>query len=116
MTDNQKALIENNPLSVATTDNKNPNLAIVAYALVIDDGHILFTDKYLNKTVENLRINEKICLATYDKDWNGLKICGTADYVTDGKYYERVKLQPENNKMPIRGAIIVNIEKIEEIG
>jgi predicted pyridoxine 5'-phosphate oxidase superfamily flavin-nucleotide-binding protein len=70
----------------------------------------------LGKTVENLRANGKICLAVYDKDWNGLKIFGTAEYVTDGEYYEKIKSQPENLDMPAKGGILVKIDKITEIG
>jgi len=111
-----RKLIENNPLSVATTDGKNPNLAFVAFAKVLDDSHIIFTDNYLGKTRENIRGNGKIYLGTYDKDWNGVKISGTAKYYESGKYFDLVKNQAENSGENPHGAIVVVVKKVVEIG
>jgi len=39
----------------------------------------------MKQTKENLLSNNNVCLAVWDKDWNGYKISGTVKYFTDGE-------------------------------
>jgi uncharacterized pyridoxamine 5'-phosphate oxidase family protein len=110
-----KSLLENNPISIATTDGEQPNIAVAAYARVVDDK-LLITDNYMSKTVKNLTDNNSVAIAAFDKNWQGVKIIGKAEYAANGKYYDFVKDMPENNGEPVKGVIIVSPEKVYSIG
>lgn len=111
-----KKIVEENPIAFATVDSSNkPNVIGVAYVKVVNNK-ILITDNYMNQTKENILNNKNICLAVWNKDWNGYKLVGTADYFTKGKWKECVEKMPENKGLSAKGAIVVNVSKIIELG
>ncbi len=108
-----KKLIEENPLAFATVDNAGkPNVIGVAYVKVVSKNQILITDNYMKQTKENLEKNNNVCLAVWDKDWNGYKLVGNAEYFTSGKWKEFIKKMPENKDLPTKGAILVSVSKL----
>ncbi|MCL2444534.1 pyridoxamine 5'-phosphate oxidase family protein [Candidatus Saccharibacteria bacterium] len=112
-----RKLVEGNPMSVATVKREEtPNIAVVAYVKVVDSDKLLITDNYMKQTVENIRENEKVCLACFDGDWKGVKIFGCAEYFAEGEWVEKVKAMPENDGEPAKGAVVVTVERIVEIG
>jgi predicted pyridoxine 5'-phosphate oxidase superfamily flavin-nucleotide-binding protein len=70
----------------------------------------------MKSTVKNLEGNNSICLAVWNSEWNGYKISGTAEYHTAGKWREFVQELPENKGFAAKGAVVVNIEEIKELG
>ena len=102
--------------SCGRNDLAVPNLAVVAYVKVIDDIKLLITDNFLGGTINNISKNNHVCLTTYDKNWSGLKLHGTAEYFTSGKWLKQVKQMPENKGLPAKGAIIVKVQEYHEIG
>jgi predicted pyridoxine 5'-phosphate oxidase superfamily flavin-nucleotide-binding protein len=111
-----KSLIESNPISLATTNDGVPNIAVVAYAKVIGDNRLLVTDNFLETTVQNIKVNPQVAMAVFDADWNGLKITGTAEYLIDGEYFEQIKTMPENQDLPAKGAVLITVDKVRQIG
>ena len=108
-----KKLIEENPLALATVDEAGkPNVIGVAYVKVVSKNQILITDNYMKQTKENLEKNNNVCLAVWDKDWNGYKLVGTAEYFTRRKWKEFVEKMPENKGLPAKGAILVTVSKL----
>ena len=72
--ENAKTILESNPVAFATVDASGaPNVIGTAYAKVIADDKILITDNYMVQTIDNIKSNTKICLASWDADWNGFK-------------------------------------------
>jgi uncharacterized pyridoxamine 5'-phosphate oxidase family protein len=110
-----KELLENNPISIATTDGEQPNIAVAAYARVVGDK-LLITDNYMSKTVQNLTDNSSVAIAAFDKNWQGVKVIGKAEYVANGKYYDFVKNMPENKGESVKGVIIVTPKDVYGIG
>jgi len=79
-------LIEENSLAFATVDEiGKPNVIAVAYVKVVSENQILITDNYMKQTKENLKKNKNVCLAVWNKEWNGMKLVGTAEYFTKWK-------------------------------
>ena len=111
-----KKIIEENPIALSTVSNNKPNVIPVAYVKVVSENQILITDNYMKQTKENLEKNNNVCLAVWDKNWNGYKIIGTAEYFNEGEWYNLVKKIPENEKEPCKGAILVTISKIIKLG
>ncbi len=108
-----KKIIEENPIAFATIDcDGNPNVIAVAYVKVVSKNQILITDNYMKKTKENIENNNNVCLAAWNKDWNGCKLIGTAEYFIEGKWKTFVEKLPDNKGMPAKGAILVMISEI----
>ena len=109
-----KTIIEGNPVALATiTKSDKPNQVVVAFAKYEQDK-VIITDNYMAQTLDDIKINPSVCLVVWDKDWNGLKIIGEAEYFTSGKWMEFVKDIPENKGLPCKGAIVVSVKKIIE--
>jgi hypothetical protein len=113
--DKIKKIIEENPVAFATSNNNIPNVIAIAYIKVVSDNEILITDNYMNGSKENLLKNPNVCLAVWDRDWNGYKIIGTAQYLTNGKWFDHIKELPENKDCPAKGAILVSVTEIREL-
>jgi len=117
ITDEAKRIIEENPVAFATVDSNNkPNVIGVAYVKVVSQNQVIITDNYMKQTKENLEKNNNICLAVWDKDWNGYKLIGTAEYFTQGEWEEFIEKMPENKGLPAKGAILVTVSKLIKLG
>jgi len=116
MTDRQHKILEKFPVAIATVSNGSlPHVAVVAYVKVLDDNHLVITQNYLKKTVENLKEDPHVCLVVWDENWSGVRVYGVAQVYSSGEYLDLVKKMPENaDENPI-GAIVVDIQKIEDI-
>lgn len=111
-----KQVLENNPVALATvTADNHPNVIAVAFTKVIDNK-ILITDNYMIETVLNIKNNNAVCLAVWNKEWDGYKIIGNAEYFEQGEWLEKVKEMSENKDLPAKGAIIIDIKDIIKLG
>ena len=112
-----KKIIEENPVAFATVDKfSNPNVIGVAAVKVVSTNQIIITDNFMKQTKENIKLNSNVCLAVWDKDWNGYKLIGNAEYFTDGKWKSFVEKLPENNGFEAKGAILITIPNIVKLG
>jgi predicted pyridoxine 5'-phosphate oxidase superfamily flavin-nucleotide-binding protein len=107
-----KRIIQENPIALATINDNLPNIIVVAFAKVVSDDQILITDNYMNKTKDDLNSNNNVCLAVWNKDWEGYKLIGKAQYYKEGKWLDYVRNMPENKGLPANGAILINLNKI----
>jgi hypothetical protein len=115
-----KNLIEENALAFATVDEKgNPHCVAVAFVKVVSENQILVTDNYMVETIKNIQQNPNVALAVWNKNWKencvGYELRGTAEYFTEGKWYEIIKQIPENKGEPCKGAILITINKIKKL-
>ena len=101
-------------IAVASVDktNKPHNIAIM-YAKVIDNK-IIITNNFMKKTIENIKKNPNISLVFWENE-EGWRVDGKAEYHESGNWLEFVKKLKENEGLPARGAIVVNIEKINKL-
>jgi len=112
-----KKLIEGNPLAFATVNSSSkPNVIGVAYVKVVSKNQILITDNYMKQTRKNLKKNNNVCLAVWDKSWNGYKLVGNAKYFSSGKWKKFVEGMKENKGYPAKGAIVITISKLIKLG
>lgn len=109
-----KDIIEKAIVAVATIDNENKphNIAII-YSKIIDNK-IVITNNFMKKTIENIKNNSNISLVFW-KNERGWRIDGNAEYYDSGKWLEFVKSLKENKDMPVRGAVVINIRKIDKL-
>lgn len=113
ITDNIRQVIENNPVALATVmRDGRPNVIGVAYVKVVDPQTLLITDNYMSQTKEDILNNPNVALVVWDKKWHGYKFIGQAQYFSSGRWLEMIKKIPENKGLPVKGAILINVEKI----
>ena len=115
-----KKLIEENALAFATVDeNGNPHCIAVAFVKVVSKNQILVTDNYMVETRKNIQQNPNVALTVWSKDWKedcvGYELRGTAEYFTEGKWYEMINQIPENKEESFKGAILITINKIKRL-
>lgn len=112
-----KKIIEENYVAFATVDKKcKPNVISVACVKVVDRNKVLITDNFMRHTRENLLINNNVCLAVWNKEEEGYKLIGNAKYFSSGKWLKFVKQMPENKNFSAKGAILITISKIIDLG
>ncbi|MCK5768613.1 MAG: pyridoxamine 5'-phosphate oxidase family protein [Candidatus Atribacteria bacterium] len=98
----------------ATLDG-NPNINMVGSKKIQDDETIILADNYFNKTLANIRKNNKGTLLTKrakDKLWYQLK--GTYEYISEGPEYEELKQWVKSVKetLPAKGMIVFKVNEI----
>jgi len=69
----------------------------------------------MKTTIENLKNNPYISLVFWEKE-NGWRIDGKAEYYNSGKWLDFVKSLPENKEFSPKGAIVISVENITELG
>lgn len=108
-----KKVIEDNPVALSTlTSGGKPNVIAVACVKVVSDNKVVITDNFMKRTRMDLKKNKNVCLAVWDKDWNGYKLIGTAEYHCDGIWKALVENMPENKGLPAKGAIVVTVSTL----
>ena len=115
-----KKIIEENALGLATTDkNGNPHNIAVGYVQVVSENQILISDNWLEETIENINSNTNVALVVWVSNWKenciGFELRGKAEYFTKGKWIEKIKKLPINQREPCKGAILVTINKIKSL-
>jgi predicted pyridoxine 5'-phosphate oxidase superfamily flavin-nucleotide-binding protein len=100
---------------LSTSDKNNQPRAIFVEANKIEDDKIIITDGAMKITNQNIKENKNVFVLSFENNYSyGLKISGKAEYFSEGKYFEYVKNLEENKKYSPKGAIVIEIEKIEE--
>ena len=109
-------IIEKNPVAIATCSKEGkPHVIAVAYVKV-KDNKIVISDNYMRTTIENIKENPEISLASWNKKWEGYRINGKVEYFETGEYYDFVKSIEENKEEPCKGAVVVTINEIKKLG
>ena len=110
-----KEIMENNPVALATVDEKgDPNVIAVAFVRIVDNN-IVITNNYMAETLSNLRRNSSACLAVWNSDWEGYKIIGKVKYFESGEWFDFVNNMPENKDCPAKGAILMSDFEIRKL-
>jgi predicted pyridoxine 5'-phosphate oxidase superfamily flavin-nucleotide-binding protein len=111
-----KKIIENNPVTLATVDRfGKPNVSVVACVKVLSSNELLITDNFMSLTKKNILQNKHICLAVWNKKWEGVKFIGRAKYFSDGLWRDVVGKMKENKGLPAKGAIVVTVTKLIDL-
>ena len=105
MTERARMIIEDNPIAIATINDGEPHVAAASYAKVTGN-RIILSVIHMKKTIENIRNNPRVSLIVWNHDWAGYQIDGIAEYFDSGEWMEGESC---------KGALVINIEKIQEI-
>jgi len=119
MTKRMKDLFDKVPvvvLSTATGDG-TPNAVPVGAKKILDDGTILISDQFFNKTLANLKANPRASV-TFWEGHEGYQFKGTVTIETSGLRFEETSKWIEERSTKVgfplksKGAVILSIEEI----
>lgn len=119
ITINQKAkkIIEENYVAFATASMGGvPNVIPVACVKVVGKNQVIITDNFMKHTRKNLKENSNVCLAVWNNKEEGYKLVGKAEYFSKGHWLQFVKQIPENKGFSAKGAILITVLKLIELG
>jgi len=109
-----KNKLESSTLAVSTIKNNKPHTIFILYPKIVGN-QIIITNNYMQTTIENINNNPNICLAFYEGE-KGWRINGKAKHYESGKWLEFVKKLEENKGFSPKGALVIDIEEIKELG
>lgn len=117
-----KDLIDGRPMHIATINKgNNPNLAVASDVKVIEQNKIVISVNEMINTQENIQYNHNVVLTVFNEKYEGLRIFGTAEFYTNGEYYELCErtffsngeVSPFGATKP-KGAIVVTVDKVDK--
>lgn len=117
-----KELIDGKPMHIATINSdNNPNLSVASDIRVLEEDKIIISVNEMNNTQRNISYNPNVVLTVFNDEWVGLRMYGKAKFYEDGEYYDfcnktffsNGEVTPFGATKP-KGAIVINIEKVEE--
>ena len=121
LTEKFKTLLEEKTDVVLATVGKDgaPNAVSLFFSKVLDDEHILLCAVFMNKTLENLKDNNKVALVAYKTGQTmvGFQIKGTATVEVDTANHEAAKAMVAARGLPIvpRAAVVIKVDTILDI-
>jgi len=110
-----KDKIKNKIVALASVTQENKPHTIAVEVNEVEVNKIIITDNQMKNTPKYIKKNPNVSLVFWEKD-KGWRINGKAEYFDSGKWVEFVKGLKENKKYSPKGAIIVNIEEVKELG
>ena len=119
MTERMKELFEKvETVSLGTsTPDGTPNTVPIGAKKIMDDGTVLISDQFLNKTLANIKSNPKASV-TYWEGTEGYQLKGTVTVETSGERYEETArwIEELGNRVgfPLKskGVLILKVEEI----
>lgn len=118
-----KELIDGKPMHIATINSENnPNLSVASDVRVLEENKIIISVNEMNNTQKNISYNPNVVLTVFNDEWVGLRMYGKAKFYENGEYYDfcnktffsNGEVTPFGATKP-KGAIVINIEKVEEV-
>ncbi|MBW3002101.1 pyridoxamine 5'-phosphate oxidase family protein [Candidatus Woesearchaeota archaeon] len=113
-----KKLVEEHALGFATIDaSGKPHNIAVGDVKVVSKNQLIIGDVYLVETIKNIQKNNSVSLVVWNKGWEenciGYELQGTAEHFSEGEWVEKAKKIHEG--FPVKGAIIVTLNKIKKL-
>ncbi len=110
-----KDKIENSIIALASVSSEGKPHNIAVEVNKVKDGKIIITDNYMKTTINNIKNNPDVSLVFWEGG-KGWRINGEAEYYDSGKWLMFVKSLKENEGHPAKGAIVINVEEVRELG
>lgn len=111
-----KDIMESQPLWYVGTVSDEPNIAIIGFKEILDDGRILLCDVFMNHTLKNILANGKVAIAVCNPDtMEAYQIFGTAEYQPEGDLLEGWKplaAAMSGGRLKPKGVVLVTPEKV----
>jgi predicted pyridoxine 5'-phosphate oxidase superfamily flavin-nucleotide-binding protein len=103
---------------VATASKKGvPNVAPIAFVLLVKDDTIWLADNFMQKTLANVKENPRAAIYLYDSESKKcFQVKGTIDVKTSGEEYEKMKKMVHDKKpgLPAKSLLVMKITEVFE--
>jgi uncharacterized protein len=99
------------PIATASK-NGIPNVAPIAFVILLDDQTIWMADNFMKKTLANVRENPHAAFYIYDSDSKKcFQIKGTVEVKTSGPEYDKMKKMVHEKKpdLPAKSLLVMKI-------
>lgn len=110
-----KALFEAQPLWYVGTCSDKPEISIIGFKEILDDGRILLCDIFMNSTLDNIKTNGNISIICCDPDkMEAYEVYGKAVYSTDPEYLDNwtvLAAAMSGGKLKPKGVVLITPEK-----
>ena len=110
-----KKKIEHATVALATVTKKGEPHNVILEVNSIKEGKVVITDNYMKTTAENIKNNPCVQLVFWEGG-HGWRVCGKAKYYDSGKWLKYVKSLKENKEHPSKGAVVIDIGYICQLG
>lgn len=111
-----KRLLESQPLWYVGTYSDEPNVSIIGFKEVLDDGRLLLCDVFMNHTLKNIKANGKVCVTVCDPDnMEAYSVFGKAEYQSEGELLDGWKplaSAMSGGKLKPKGVVLITPEKV----
>lgn len=114
MNDQVRKIFSEQIWNIATC-GEEPNVVPVGYKAVLDDGRLAACAVFLDRTLQNVRKNDKVAVSAYAMpSLEGYQIKGTAEIVTEGEEFEQMKAMVRgiNEKATVKAVLLINPETV----
>lgn len=112
-----KALFEAQPLWYVGTCSDKPEISIIGFKEILDDGRLLLCDVFMNNTLKNIKTNGYICVICCDTEkMESYEIYGKAEYSTAAEYLDNwteLAAAMSGGKLKPKGVVLVSPEKVK---
>ncbi|MFB0920062.1 MAG: pyridoxamine 5'-phosphate oxidase family protein [Oscillospiraceae bacterium] len=109
-------LLNAQPLWYVGTFSDMPNTSIIGFKEVLDDGHLLLCNVFMNYTLTNIKKNGKISITVCcPETMQAYMVSGTAEYLAESEHLERWKAVAQEmtgGKLTPKGVVIVTPESV----
>lgn len=103
---------------VATASKKGmPNVAPIAFVVLVKDDTIWLADNFMQKTLLNVRENPHSAIYLYDSDSKKcFQVKGSIDVKTSGEDYEKMRKMVLEKKpdLPAKSLLVMKITEVFE--
>lgn len=100
-------------------EDNNPNLLVAFDVRVIEKNKLVISVNEMVNTQKNIQYNHNVVLTAFNEKYEGLRMFGTAEFYSDGEYYELCRKTFFGNgevsqfgATKPKGAIVVTVEKV----
>jgi Pyridoxamine 5''-phosphate oxidase. len=112
-----KTLFEAQPLWYVGTCSDKPEISIIGFKEILEDGRLLLCDVFMNSTLSNIKATGNICVICCDPErMEAYEVYGIAEYSTDAEYlgnWSAMAAAMSGGKLKPKGVVLITPERIK---
>lgn len=111
-----KKLLESQPLWYVGTCSGEPEVSVIGFKDILEDGRLLLCDVFMKNTKKNILSNGYVCITAADPEkMEGYQVFGKAEYITEGPYVDEWNSNAQmmsGGKLFAKGVVLVTPERV----
>lgn len=111
-----KDLLNSQPLWYVGTFADEPNISVIGFKEILDDGRLLLCDLFMKHTLNNIKANGKISITVCCPDtMEAYMISGKAEHYAESEHLEKWKTiaeQMSGGMLKPKGVVIITPETV----